>query len=188
MKHTDPYKLVRNVITLPPFRSSSKRSRTHHTTVKVILTILTLWPWKATETNALVGVQLWAAAPAVEAGFLRTRVALEHGHATGTQSVLLSEDGCAHQNDLEAGEHGLKSPPWFIWSHLVYKKRLLLRLLVALEELFCRTLLYQGLTVRACHTTVNVFDFDPPLWTRHYAVRHAFTKKCITKPSENFFL
>lgn len=42
------------------------------------------------------------------AGLLGTRVALEHGYVAGAQGVLLSEDGGTHQNDLGAGNTGLK--------------------------------------------------------------------------------
>lgn len=35
-------------------------------------------------------------------------MALEHGHVAGAQGVLLSEDGRAHQNDLEAGNTQLE--------------------------------------------------------------------------------
>lgn len=33
---------------------------------------------------------------------------LEHGHVAGPKGVLLSEDGGTHQNDLGAGDTGLK--------------------------------------------------------------------------------
>lgn len=51
------------------------------------------------------------AAAAVLAGLLETWVAMEHGHVAGVQGVLLAQDGCAHQHDLEAEaqlEVGLK--------------------------------------------------------------------------------
>lgn len=73
-----------------------------------ILTVLTAPPGETTEANALVGVQLGVAAAAVVAGLLGARVVLEHGYVAGAHGVLLSEDGGAHENDLEQENRRLK--------------------------------------------------------------------------------
>lgn len=74
----------------------------------MILTVLTVSPRETAEADALVGVQLRVAAPAVVAGLPGTRVLLEHGHVAGAQGILFSEDGGSHQNDLPAANRGLK--------------------------------------------------------------------------------
>lgn len=72
------------------------------------LTVLTALAPEPVEAEALVGVQRGFAQAAVVAGLLGARVVLEHGHAAGAQGVLLPEDGGPHEDDLEAGNTGLK--------------------------------------------------------------------------------